>query len=59
MKTISSAKLSMDRTTKGAVLYKNQSTAEGVAVTSIYLRKSGLSAPYPSEITVTVLLFDD
>ena len=54
MSTVSKASLVMDRTTKGAVLYKNKKEGDGQAITSLYLRKSALTEPYPAEIEVTV-----
>lgn len=59
MSTITTATLIMDRATKGAVLYKNVKEGEGQAITTIYFRKSGLTPPYPGEITVTVVRQDD
>ncbi len=59
MKTISTAALLMDRTTKGAVLYKNKKEGDGQAVTSLYLRKSALTEPYPAEIQVTVAVDEE
>lgn len=45
-------RLKLERTTKGAALYKN--VRNGEAVTNLYLRKDHLPEPVPSEITVTV-----
>ncbi len=59
MSTIATARLTMERSTKGAVLYKNTSTAEGQPITTIYLRKDGLVEPYPGEIVVTIVRKDD
>ena len=59
MSTIAMATLVMDRTTKGAVLYRNVREGEGQAITTIYFRKSGLTPPYPGEITVTVVRQDN
>ena len=55
MSTIATAHMVMDRTTKGAVLYKNTSEKIGRAITTLYLRKGGLIQPYPSEIVVTIV----
>ena len=57
MSTISTATLTMERTTPGAVLYKN--VKEGQVVTTLYLRKDGLTQPYPGEIQLTVSRQDD
>jgi len=57
MSTICIATMTMDRTTKGAVLYKN--VKQGQAVTNLYLRKDGLAQPFPGEITLTVSRTDD
>lgn len=57
MSTICTSTLTMKRSTKGAVLYGN--TKDGQAVTTIYLRKDGLTEPYPGEITLTVSRSDD
>ncbi len=59
MSTITTARLTMDRTTKGAVLYKNVNTADGQAVTTVYLRKDGLTEPFPGEISMTIVRIDD
>ena len=59
MSTIATAHMVLDRSTKGAVLYKNTSTADGQPVTTLYLRKSGLVEPYPGEIVVTIVRKDD
>ena len=50
--TISQATMRLDRETKGAVLYKN--VDDGMAITSLYLRKDGIPTPYPQNIVVTV-----
>ena len=54
MKTISTSEMKLDRETKGAVLYKAIETAPNEAITNLYLRKSGLTAPYPEVIHVQV-----
>ncbi len=54
MKTVTVATMSLERVTKGAVLYKNRSPEDGEPITNLYLRKSGLSEPYPTTIHVTV-----
>ncbi len=59
MSTIATAHMVMDRSTKGAVLYKNTNVSEGQPITTIYFRKSGLVEPYPGEIVVTVVRKDD
>ncbi len=59
MSTIKSATMVMVRSTKGAVLYKNVNEGEGQPITTIYLRKSGLTEPYPGEITVTIARPDE
>ena len=48
------ATMQLERVTKGAVLYKNVKTATNEATTNIYLRKSGLTEPYPETIHVTI-----
>lgn len=50
--TISKATMTMERQTKGAVLYNN--VKDGGAITNLYLRKDGLTEPYPGSIEVTV-----
>ena len=63
MTTINRQSLSLERQTKGAVLYSTKNSAEGLPptlVTSIYLRKTGFpSGKYPSLITVTVETDED
>ena len=59
MSQVTQAKMLLDRTTKGALLYKNASDADGQAITTIYFRKSGLVEPYPGELTITVERHDD
>ncbi len=56
MKTIQQSDMKLDRVTKGAVLYKAMDMEDNPAsaITSIYLRKSGLTEPYPTEITLRV-----
>ena len=58
MPRIATKQLTMDRVTKGAVLYstKNSPDADnGSPITSIYLRKSGMPTEnYPATITVTI-----
>lgn len=55
--TISVARMSLKRETKGAVLYEN--TASDLAITNLYLRKSGLQAPYPKFINVNITVAED
>ncbi len=59
MSVVTSAKLTMTRQTKGAVLYDNVKTNSGQAVTNLYLRKDGLTEPFPGEIEVTIIRLDD
>ncbi len=59
MSNVTTAHMTMVRSTKGAVLYKNTNAADGQSVTTIYLRKDGLVEPYPGEIVVTVVRKDD
>ncbi len=59
MSTIATARLVLERATKGAVLYKNANTDDGQPITTLYLRKSGLTEPYPAEIVVTIVKKDD
>ncbi len=54
MKTIQQSDMKLDRVTKGAVLYKVVEENPASAITSIYLRKSGLTEPYPTVITLRV-----
>ncbi len=58
MKTISTALLTMEKTTPGAVMYKNVKVGVGQAITNLYLRKDGLTEPFPGSITVTVSVED-
>ncbi len=60
MNTIGTAVMKLDRVTKGAVLYKVAPADEvkRQALTSIYLRKVGLSEPFPATITITVTVED-
>jgi len=58
MKQIAKTKLTLNRITKGAVLYKADQTDDEDAITSIYLRRLGLETPYPSQITITVEVND-
>lgn len=44
----------LDRITKGAVLYKNVREGQPEAMTNLYLRKSGLTEPYPEIIHITI-----
>ncbi len=55
MKEIGSVLLQKERVTKGAVLYKNDSSG---LMTSVYLRKSGLETPYPDSIEVSIVTHD-
>jgi hypothetical protein len=59
MSTVTQAKLTMVRQTKGAVLYNNVKEGEGESVTNLYLRKSGLGSNIPGEIEVTIIRLDD
>ncbi len=59
MSRVATVTMVLERSTKGAVLYKNINESEGQPVTTIYLRKSGLVEPYPGEITVTIERKDD
>ena len=59
MTTIATCNMVLERDTKGAVLYKREEAPQAdveKALTSIYLRKAGLTLPYPEEITVTVTI---
>ncbi|KKN65468.1 hypothetical protein LCGC14_0481880 [marine sediment metagenome] len=59
MKTISKALMTMTRQTKGAVVYDNvKPNNGGQAITTLYLRKDGLTEPYPGSIEVTVAVDD-
>ena len=57
MSTICTATLTMKRSTPGAVLYENVKKEQ--VVTTLYLRKDGLTQPYPGEIQLTVSRQDD
>ncbi len=59
MSTFATVKMTMERTTPGAILYKNVNATPGQAVTTLYLRKDGVVEPYPGEITVMVERHDD
>lgn len=63
MTTINRQTLSLERQTKGAVLYSTRNSAEAPAptlVTSIYLRKAGFpTTTYPALISVTVETDED
>ncbi len=63
MTTINRQSLSLERQTKGAVLYSTKNSAEGLPptlVTSIYLRKTGFpTSNYPALISVTVETDED
>jgi len=56
MRTIASAMMSLDKVTKGAVRYadKDADADNGSPITVIYLRKSGLTEPYPTEIELKI-----
>jgi len=54
MKTIASAMMRLDKITKGAIRYSDMDTEEDSPITVIYLRKSGLKEPYPTEIELLV-----
>ena len=53
-KEINRTKMTLVRETKGAVLYENVLKAPGEAATNLYLRKSGLTTPYPQVIYVAI-----
>ncbi len=55
-KQIATAVMVLKRVTKGAVLYEKNVDGEGSeAITSIYLRKSGLpQKPFPEHIEITI-----
>ena len=59
MSRIKQSTLILDKTTKGAVRYKNVKEGDGEPITVIYLRRSGLTEPYPGSITLTVSTDDD
>ncbi len=59
MSTVTKTKLVLEKTTKGALLYKNVNEQDGQAITTIYFRKSGIVEPYPGELTITVERHDD
>ncbi len=54
MNTIAITMMNLERTTKGAALYKNPKEGSSEALTTIYLRKSGLPNVVPDQILVTV-----
>ncbi len=55
MKTLSKATMTMTKRTPGAVVYTNVKTNNGgQCLTTLYLRKDGLTEPYPGSIEVTV-----
>lgn len=58
MNVISTATLALERATPGAVLYKNKVEGEDEAITTVYLRKSGLSEPFPSTIEIAITVPD-
>lgn len=58
MKTIGTSIMKLDRVTKGAILYKSVVEGDSEVLTSIYLRKSGLSEPYPNTVTITAAVED-
>lgn len=51
---LADAEMTMERQTKGAVLYKNTRSGEGQALTNLYLRKSALGNRKPGIIRVTI-----
>ena len=51
---IAGAVMHLQRVTKGAVLYKNEKEGDGEALTTVYLRKSALTEPYPTTITIVL-----
>ncbi len=60
MSTIATAILHLDKVTKGAVLYKvGEAASVSPAITSIYLRKDGLTEPYPTSIVMTIVKQND
>ncbi len=63
MPVITRQTLSLERQTKGAVLYTTKNNADGLPpslVTSIYLRKTGFpSTTYPALISVSVETEED
>lgn len=59
MSTIATTIMNLDRTTKGAALYKNPKEGEGEAITTMYLRKSGLGDVIPNQIVVTIVKKDN
>ena len=58
MSTITTTIMNLDRTTKGAALYKNPKEGDSEAITTIYLRKSGLGEVIPNQIVVTIVKKD-
>jgi len=54
-KNIGGAVMRLERATPGALLYKNTRKGEGECLTTIYLRKSGLTEPFPTSITIVVM----
>ncbi len=56
MTTIATTIMNLDRTTKGAALYKNPKEGDSEAITTIYFRKSGLPTIVPEQVVVTVVV---
>ncbi len=52
-KTITTCQMTLKRTTKGAILYE-ATNKNGGALTSLYLRKEGLTEPFPALIEVVI-----
>ena len=63
MPTVNRQTLTMERQTKGAVLYSTKNGPDGLPptlTTSIYLRKTGFpNGKYPGTITVTIETEED
>ncbi len=59
MSTVTQAKMTMVKQTKGAVMYGNVKEGSGEAVTNLYLRKDGLGGVFPGEIEITIIRLDD
>lgn len=51
---IANVKMNKVRETKGAVLYENVDASSGQAVTNLYLRKEGMTAPFPEVLDVQI-----
>jgi hypothetical protein len=51
---INGATMRLERATKGALLYKNVKEGAGEALTTVYLRKEGMTEPYPITLTIVI-----